>query len=200
MSSTTLVVYHSRTGHTRRVAEALAKRLDADLEEIVTDTPREWLTGYALCALEAMTQCTPDLKRARHDPAHYERVLIGTPVWCWSLSSPVRAWVRRHPLGKAKLAFFCTMGGSGAERVFAQLEEACARAPEATLALTEQQPSQDIEPALDRFIAALERPTSAKGARKAAPKPAAKSAPKPVEKPPAKPAPRRARAVQRAAR
>ena len=99
---TTLVVYHSRTGQTRRVAEALAKRLDADIDEIVTDTPRAGLAGYALCALEAITECTPDLKRAHHDPARYERVLIGTPVWVWSLSSPVRAWVRRHSPGKAR--------------------------------------------------------------------------------------------------
>ena len=197
MSSNTLVVYHSRTGHTRRVAEAIAKRLDADLDEIVTDTPREWLTGYALCALEAMTQCTPDLKRMRHDPQRYERVVIGTPVWCWSLSSPVRAWVRRHSLGHAKLAFFCTMGGSGAERVFGQLEEACGRAPEATLALTEQQPSQDIDPAIDRFIAALERPVDGKRARKAAPK---KAGANPTPKAVAKPAPGRARGVPRAAR
>lgn len=180
----TLVVYHSRSGHTRRVAQALAERLDADLDEIVTDTPREGVTGYALCALEAMAQCTLDIRRVRHDPAHYECVLIGTPVWFWSLSSPVRAWVRRHALGGARLAFFCTLGGSGAERAFAQLEAACSRAPEATLALTEAQLAGDIEPGLDRFVAALRgRPPVKRATRK----------------PAAKPAPRRARAAARAA-
>ena len=32
--SKALIVYHSRTGYTRRVAQALARRLDADLEDI----------------------------------------------------------------------------------------------------------------------------------------------------------------------
>jgi hypothetical protein len=30
----TLIVFHSRSGYTRRVAQALAQRLDADLDEI----------------------------------------------------------------------------------------------------------------------------------------------------------------------
>ena len=166
----TLVVYHSRSGHTRRVAQALAERLDADLDEIVVDTPRPGPLGYALCALEALMQCTPDLRRAAHDPARYSLVVIGTPVWFWSLSSPVHAWARRHVLAQPKLAFFCTMGGSGAERAFAQLEQTCGKTPQATLALTEAQLAQDIAPALTRFVAELKRePAKKRAARKAVP-------------------------------
>jgi flavodoxin len=178
----TLVAYHSRSGHTRRVARALAERLDADLDEIVVDTPRQGPLGYALCALEALTQCTPDLRRAAHDPSRYSLVVIGTPVWFWSLSSPVLAWARRHTFSQSKLAFFCTMGGSGAERAFAQLEGACGKASQARLALTEPQLTKDIAPALSRFVADLKHePAKKEAARKAAP-------------------PRRQRPVARAAR
>ena len=102
-------------------------------------------------------QCTPDVRRAAHEPSHYALAVIGTPVWFWSLSSPVRAWVRRHTLSGPELAFFCTMGGSGAERAFAQLEQACGQPPLATLALTEAQLDKDITLALTRFVAELRR-------------------------------------------
>jgi menaquinone-dependent protoporphyrinogen IX oxidase len=153
--SRTLVVFHSHSGHTRRVAKALAERLDADLDEIVVRQARHGVLGYACCALEAVSARAATVRATEHDPAGCDWVLIGTPVWCWSLSSPVRAWVQGHHLGNAKLAFFCTMGGSGAEHAFEQLESACGRAPRATLALTKSQLHGGIDAALDEFIAEL---------------------------------------------
>jgi flavodoxin len=165
----TLVVYHSRSGHTRSVAKALAERLDADLDEIVVDAPRQGPLGYALCALEALMQCAPDVRAGEHDLSRYALVVIGTPVWFWSLSSPVRAWARRHALAGPKLAFFCTMGGSGAERAFEQLEQACGQPPLATLALSEAQLAKDIAPALARFVGELRHaPAKKKATPKAA--------------------------------
>lgn len=151
----TLVIYHSRSGHTRRVALALAGRLDADLDEIVTRQPRPGAWGLLRCSLEAVLGLVPALGRLAHDPSRYRLVLIGTPVWVWNLPGPLRTWVRSHPLGGARLAFFCTMGGSGGERVFAQLQAATGRAPEATLAVTEAQLEAGLDPLLDRFVARL---------------------------------------------
>jgi flavodoxin len=152
----TLVVFHSRSGHTRRVAKALTERLGADLDEIVVRHALPGALGYARCALEAASAQPATVRATEHDPALYDWVLIGTPVWCWSLSSPVRAWVQGRHLGHARLAFFCTMGGSGAEHAFAQLESVCGQAPQATLALTEAQLHGGIDAALDKFVAELQ--------------------------------------------
>jgi Flavodoxin-like fold len=163
--NSTLVVFHSRSGHTRRVAKALAEGLNADLDEIVVHQRRDGPLGYARCALEAMAGCAASVRATQHDPSQYERVVIGTPIWFWSLSSPVRAWVQSHHLGNARLAFFCTMGGSGAERAFEQLESVCGRSPQATLALTEAQLSSGLDAALADFVAELqERPARAERA------------------------------------
>jgi hypothetical protein len=45
-----------------------------------------------------------------HDPAGYERVLVLTPVWSWSLSPPVRAWLRLMK-GRLPSAGFATVSG-----------------------------------------------------------------------------------------
>jgi flavodoxin len=168
----TLIVYHSRTGHTRRVAQALAKRLGADLEEITVLQPHDGAFGYAQCALEAMTMLTPAIHASHHDPAQYELVVIGTPVWFWSLASPVRSWVIQHQgqhqgARPQQVAFFCTMGGSGSLRAFATLETLIGKRPVATLALTEREVSERQQPALDAFVKALHG-RAAKKARKPA--------------------------------
>lgn len=175
----TLVVFHSRSGHTRRIGRMLAARLQADSEEIGFDTPGAQ-PGYLRCALQAALGGTAAVRAARHDPAEYELVLVGTPVWCWSLPAPVRGWLEQNRLGPAQVAFFCTMGGSGARRAFAQMRRACGKAPRATLALTEAQLEAGPRAAVDAFAARLAGPH----ARRSGP-PSGWGATRPPEAPPA---------------
>lgn len=149
-----LIVYHSRTGHTKKVALTLAQQLDADLDEIRIVQPLDGIAGYAMCAIEAVAGLAPALRPMQRNPAAYELVLIGTPVWFWSLSSPVRSWLEKHPL-KRHVAFFCTMGGSGAGRVFAAMAELAGREPVATLALLEKELKGPFERKLTGFIGQL---------------------------------------------
>lgn len=160
----TLIVYHSRTGHTKRVAQALAQRLDADLDEIRIVQPLAGIAGYAMCAIEAIAGLAPALRPMHRNPAAYELVLVGTPVWFWSLASPVRSWLERNPL-KRRVAFFCTMGGSGAGRVFATMAELAGREPAATLALLENELDRPFEDKLDAFAKRLLAGTKQRPAR-----------------------------------
>ena len=160
----TLIVYHSRTGNTGRVAQALAQRLDADLDEIRIVQPLDGVAGYAMCAIEAVAGLAPALRPMQRNPAAYELVVIGTPVWFWSLSSPVRSWLETHPL-KHRVAFFCTMGGSGAQRVFATMAELAGREPVASLALLENELDRPFEDKLDAFAKRLLAGTEQRPAR-----------------------------------
>ena len=166
-----LVVYHSRTGYTRRVALDLAGRLGADLDVIRIVQPMHGPVGYAMCAIEAFWGLAPALRRQEKDPADYDLVVIGTPVWFWSLASPVRSWLEQHP-PKRRVAFFCTMGGSGAGRVFATMAELAGREPVATLALLEKELDRPFEDKLDAFakrllVDAKQRPARTPAQRRA---------------------------------
>lgn len=154
----TLIVYHSRTGNTRHVAQALARRLDADLDEIRIVQPMGGALGYAACAIGAIAGLTPALRSMRKDPAGYDLVVIGTPVWFWNLSSPVRSWLARHRRLRGRVAFFCTMGGSGAPRVFAAMAELLRKQPVATLALTDAQIEAGFDDRLAAFAQSLQTP------------------------------------------
>jgi hypothetical protein len=112
--------------------------------------------GYALCALEALAGLAPALRRQERDPADYDLVVVGTPVWFWSLASPVRSWLETFGRRGRRFAFFCTMGGSGAGRVFATMKEMTGRAPLATLALTDAEIDATARSKLDGFVRALQ--------------------------------------------
>lgn len=155
----TLVVCFSRSGRTRRIAQALAERLHADFEDIGAVQPRDGPLGYAQSALEALLMLAPAIDAPRHDSARYALVVIGSPVWFWSLASPVRTWLLRASLRHARVAFFCTMGGSGAWHVFDTMAALTGKQPEATLALTEREVDAGANGALDAFVQVLQGPS-----------------------------------------
>ncbi len=64
-----LVVYHSRTGHTRRLAERIAQELQADLAAIEEQHPASGPAGWLRTRLQALLgQATP-IRPPRRSPA-----------------------------------------------------------------------------------------------------------------------------------
>lgn len=134
----TLIVYYSRTGTTRKIAENISKALNADIEEIIDLKNRKGIIGYIMAGRDAMKNRLTRIKPIDKKPSKYDLIIIGSPVWAWSLSAPVRTYVHQNkPYMKGKkFAYFCTMGGSGFEKLFAQLEELTGQRSIATLTLT----------------------------------------------------------------
>jgi len=157
-----LVVYFSRTGYTRRIAEEIARSLACDICPIEEGKPRHGLLGYLRSGYEAVKRKQPTIAPLARDPGQYDLVIIGTPVWGWNLSSPVRAFAQRYRGRLPRVAFFCTMGGAGAEKAFGELEQAVGVAPLATLGLTDGEiDARTHSQKLDRFATLLREPLKA---------------------------------------
>jgi len=147
-----LIAYYSRSGNTRKVATHLADDLGADLEEIVDPTCRSGMFGYQRSGFQAFFRRLAPIRPPAHDPGAYDLVVVGTPIWDMSVSSPVRSYLRRHRSALPTVALFCTCGGLGSERVFAQMTEECGREPVARMVLTERDLTMSATPiAIARF-------------------------------------------------
>jgi len=107
-----LVVYFSRSGTTHKVAEELARELGADIERITDHVDRKGFAGYMRCGREAVTETLPDIEEPRKDPADYDLVVVGTPVWANKMCSPVRTYLTLHASRIKEAAFFCTTDGT----------------------------------------------------------------------------------------
>lgn len=133
-----LVAFYSRTGTTRKVASAISKTLKCDMEEIVDTKNRSGVLGYLGAGRDAAMKKLTEIEKTKHNPALYKLVIIGTPVWAQTMSSPIRTYItknREHFKG-AKMAFFCTMYGTGSKNTFADMEELCGKTPIGVLELT----------------------------------------------------------------
>ncbi|HLS56689.1 MAG TPA: flavodoxin [Zeimonas sp.] len=138
MKNAILLAYYSRTGYTRKVAMEIAEACGCDVEEIRDRVGRSGPIGYARSVFEAASRFDTLLQPGERDPADYPLVIVGTPVWFWNLSSPVRTWVRRHRPRLRDVAFFCTCGSSGGTRALAEFEALCGSTV-ASLALTDRE-------------------------------------------------------------
>ena len=134
----TLVVYYSRTGITRRVAESLAALLGGDIEEICEPRSRIGLLAILRSAGQALLKRQATITPPQKDPALYDLVIVGTPVWAWSVASPVRSYLAAQRVRLPQVAFFCTLGNTGAEPVFAQLRNLTGKCPRSLAAFKDR--------------------------------------------------------------
>lgn len=138
-----LVVFHSRTGTTRRVAQAIADSLKADIGEIVDLKKRTGLFGYLGAGRDALRRTLTPIDEPTNDPTEYDLVIVGTPVWAGRMSSPARSYLDRHNGRFGAVGFFCTCGGKNNEAaLFADMAEVAGCAPRAVLAVTDAEESK----------------------------------------------------------
>lgn len=116
-----LVVFYSRTGHTRKLGERIAKILKADKEEIIDSDNREGLFGWLRGGKDAYKRKLAKISYKK-DCSNYDLVIIGTPVWAGTMTPAVRTYIQENKEKFRKIAFFCTFGGSEA-KTFGEMQD-----------------------------------------------------------------------------
>ncbi len=115
-----LVVCYSRDGATEIVARRIAEALEADLDVIGEPTARAGVLGYLRSAIEAVARGVPTIT-TRKNPRDYDLVVVGTPVWVGTMSSPVRSYLLAHAGEFRNAAFFAVMGGRGGDETVREM-------------------------------------------------------------------------------
>ena len=162
-SRDTLVVYYSRSGCTRTLAQGIAIALDADLEEIVEPRSREGALGFIRSLYDVARGRQPTIETPRYNPLDYRMVVIGSPVWAGHVSSPVRTYIARYAIRIKLLSFFCTMRSTGAVETLAEMAalhepdtESIEQGRYPKLSLTEAQVSTGNDQAVSAFVDAIQ--------------------------------------------
>lgn len=130
-----LLVYYSRTGITKKVSETISSLIDCDIEEIIDKKDRSGALGYLGAGRDATLKNLTDINLVKSNPLNYDLILIGTPVWAFTMSVAIRTYISQNADKFNKVAFFCTEGGTGHERTFKEMSELCNKQPIATMFL-----------------------------------------------------------------
>ncbi len=151
----TLVVYYSRTGHTKKVAEAIADALSCDKEEITDTQIRAGPIGFLRSGYQARRKSLIHINDLQKDVAEYDLVIIGTPVWAGTVSSPVRTFVHNYKDHLNKVAFFSTHGGDESQEEFNEMEAVCGKKPVSILSFSAKKVDTGCIEDVDQFVTEL---------------------------------------------
>jgi flavodoxin len=135
----TLIVYYSRTGNTRMIAEEIAKHLKADIEEVKDTQNRKGIIGYLRSGYQANRKKLTSLEKPVNNPTEYDLIIIGTPIWAGKMSVPIRTYLNQFKDEIEQMAIFCTYGGSGLEGTLEDIAIYTGKVPRSTLGIKNNQ-------------------------------------------------------------
>jgi len=138
-----LVVYYSKTGHTQKIAQDIAKQMDADLEEIIDQKKRTGVLGFISGGRDAMTNKETLISGMRKNSADYELVILGSPIWAGNIAPAVRTYINRYRDSLPSVAFFFSSGGKTPDQVFEKLSGVVKEKPVAMTGLSHSEIKDD---------------------------------------------------------
>ncbi len=113
----TLVVYYTRTGNARFMAETIASELGADIEEVIDLKNRQGKLAFLPAGRDAMRGKETEIAQTKKAPADYDLLAIGQPVWAGSPTPAIRTYVNKNDLSGKKVAlFFSDSNGQAVEK------------------------------------------------------------------------------------
>jgi len=110
-----LVVYYSLTGNTKMIAESIVEAINSDVLELkpVKELDAESGMKYFWGGFQATMKKKPKLKEFNIDPLDYDLIILGTPVWAWTFSPPIRSFLNKYNLSDKKIALWVCAQGNG---------------------------------------------------------------------------------------
>ena len=124
--SKVLVLYYSLTSNTKTVAQEIATRLDADIEEITLVEPYDTAFQATIdrCKADREKGITPEIKPLKSNLADYDIIFLGYPIWFGTYAPPIASLLEKVDLSDKQVVPFCTFGSGGLESSVKDLVEA----------------------------------------------------------------------------
>ncbi len=123
--SKVLVLYYSLTSNTKTVAQEIATRLDADIEEITLVEPYDTAFQATIdrCKADREKGILPEIKPLKANIADYDWIFIGYPIWFGTYAPPIASLLEKVDLSGKWVIPFCTFGSGGLESSMKDLTE-----------------------------------------------------------------------------
>ena len=121
--SNPIIVYYSRTGKTRIVANTLKDQFSCEIAEIKSTKDREGYLGVFTCVLDSLFNRDDQIEPFNKDLKGYSPIIIVSPIWLGKLSSPARTLIKQNGLQGKEVHIFITYNGRLTEEKEKALED-----------------------------------------------------------------------------
>ncbi|MBQ7667940.1 MAG: NAD(P)H-dependent oxidoreductase [Clostridia bacterium] len=123
----TLLVYYSYTGNTKIIVDIIKEKVDCDVVELKPKTPFLEEDYQAIVdkyqSNESSKECV-EIEDINVDLSNYNKVIIGTPVWWYTITPVLREFLKNNDLSQKQVYAFATNAG-WLGRTFKEIESYC---------------------------------------------------------------------------
>ncbi len=122
-----LIVYLSRTGNTKAVAQFIHERVGGTIVQLELETPypSNYRATVQQVAGENETGYLPPLRTKIERIDQYEVLFLGFPTWGMQLPPPIKSFLREYDLNGKTVVPFNTNAGYGLGSSFDTVRELC---------------------------------------------------------------------------
>ena len=113
-----VVVFYSLDGGTRKAAEKIAERLQADIVELHPEKriPSKGFFKYMIGGMQVKSGKKPALKPYNFQKEAYDLVILGTPIWASGCTPAMNTFLSENDISDRKIAVLTSSaGGDGAQ-------------------------------------------------------------------------------------
>jgi flavodoxin len=90
-----LIVYYTRTGNSRRLADEISIKLHGDKDQIISDTKYKGISGFIRGVFRTIRK-KEDMINYEEDPSKYRVVVIVSPIWSSNIPPAVRTYIKEN--------------------------------------------------------------------------------------------------------
>ena len=108
-----LVVYYSLGGNTRKIANLIQSKINADIAEI--KLKQDYKGSYdeivEIGQEEVNSGYMPKIKQLTANLDDYDAIILGTPVWWYTFAPAMKSFLNTYNLANKNIYIFATNGG-----------------------------------------------------------------------------------------
>jgi hypothetical protein len=155
----TVVLFVTRTGNSRRLAEKIASHYGVRAREIVDLEDRKGLSGFMKAGAQSFKGEASRIVDPRADLSSASRVVLVQPMWAFSACPPLRTWLSLHvaELKGKMVGLLTSQFGTPAKAMRKKFEEDFVKLDAFTM-IPEKLEEKEKDRLLAEFTAALKNP------------------------------------------
>jgi flavodoxin len=121
----TLIAFYSLGGNTKKLAQAISGAVGGDFLEIKLkkELPQKGILKFFFAGRQAMKKVVPEILALDKNPADFDLIFLGTPVWAGNFAPAIRSFLTQAKLKNKKIALFCAHGGDNSGKSLIELEK-----------------------------------------------------------------------------
>lgn len=109
-----LIVYYSRTGKNRQLAQYISEKCHCPNDEIIDMVKRGGYGGFLKSGFSTMLRLGSKIAPKKIDPIDYENIILCSPIWVGILPPAVRTYLKTNK-DRIRNVYFISISGLGRE-------------------------------------------------------------------------------------